>query len=105
MPKIAVEVDLRQIEQIISQLRTEDRISLVQRLEQTTWRERLRNLTAQIDKRRKKYPISQKEIMRLVKEARQERYAAQRHPFDERFQKSSDFIPQGFLVRTSKLEP
>jgi len=74
MPKIAVEVDLKQIERMISRLRAPERITLIRRLEQRAWGERFRSLTAQIDKRRKKYPISRKEILKIAKEARRERY-------------------------------
>ena len=78
MPKIAVEVDLQQIEQMINQLKSRDRIILIQRLEQKAWGERFRSLTRKIDKSRKKFPLSRKEVLNLVKEARQERYAAGR---------------------------
>ena len=78
MPKIAVEVDLKQLEELISQLRSEDRISLIQKLEQKTWRERFRTLTGAIDKRHKRFPLSHKEILNLVKQAQRERYASGR---------------------------
>ncbi|MBI4357828.1 MAG: hypothetical protein HY584_00890 [Candidatus Omnitrophica bacterium] len=78
MAKIAVELDLKQIEQIISQLRSRDRITLVRRLEQKTWGERFRSLVAQMDERRRKYPVSQKELRQILKQARRERYAASR---------------------------
>jgi len=78
MPKVAVEIDLKEIEKVINRLKTQDRISLVQRLEQKTWGERFRSLASKIDKRRKRYPLSQKELLNLVKEARRERYAAGR---------------------------
>lgn len=76
MPKIAVEIDLKEIEQIINQLKSPERINLLRRLERKTWGERFRSLVAQIDKRRKKHPISQRAINQLVKKARQERYAS-----------------------------
>jgi len=75
MPKIAVEVDLHQIEQMIEQLKSRDRITLLQRLEQKSWGERFRILTRRIDKNRKKYPVSRKEVLKLIKQARRERYA------------------------------
>lgn len=78
MPKLAVDVDLRQIERIIAQLRAPERIALIQRLERKAWGERFRALTGRVDKRRRKYPLSRKELLRLVKEARQERYASRR---------------------------
>ena len=78
MPKIAVEVDLKQLEQIIAQLKSRDRITLIQHLEQKTWGERFRALTSRIDKRRKKYPLSRKNLLSLIKEARKERYVASR---------------------------
>ena len=78
MPKIAVDVDLQQIEKIISQLKSRDRITLIQRLEQKAWGERFRALTRKIDRNRRKHPVSRKEILNLVKQARQERYAAGR---------------------------
>ena len=70
MPKIA-----RQIEQMFEQLKSRDRITLLQRLEQKTWGERFHTLTRRIDKNRRRYPVSRKEVMNLVKQARRERYA------------------------------
>lgn len=79
MPKIALELDLKQLEQIITrQLGSRDRLKLIRRLEQKTWGERFRVLVSEIDKRRKKYPISQKEIDQIVEEVRRERYEAGR---------------------------
>ena len=76
MPKIAVEVDLQLLEKIINQLKSSDRITLIQRLEQKAWGERFCALTRKIDKKRKKHPVSRQEILKLVKQARRERYAS-----------------------------
>lgn len=75
MPKIAVDVDLKEIERIIAQLKTPERVTLLRRLERNTWGERFHSLVTQIDKRRKKHPLSQRALRQLLKEARQERYA------------------------------
>lgn len=78
MPRIAVEIDVRQLEQMINQLKSRDRITLIQRLEHKSWGERFRSLTRKLDKKRKKFPLSRKEVLNLVKQARLERYAAGR---------------------------
>ena len=78
MPKIAFEVDLQRIEQIISQLKIRDQITLLRRLEQKAWGERFRALVAKVDKRRKRYPVSRRELLKWIKQARQERDAASR---------------------------
>jgi hypothetical protein len=78
MPRIAVMLELKQIENMIQQLTAQDRIALIRRLERKAWKERFGALTAKIDKRRKKYPVTQKQINRLVKAAREDRYEARR---------------------------
>ena len=78
MPQIALELRLEQLEKIIGQLSLKDRLLLIQRLERKNWGQRFRALTSQIDQKRKKFPISQKEILKLCKQARQERYASRR---------------------------
>ena len=76
MPKIAVEVDVKQIEQVIGRLKVTDRLALIRRLEQRTWGERFRSLEGKIDERRKRYPVSAKELSGLIQQARQQRHAA-----------------------------
>ena len=72
MPRL--EIALSQIEKLIEQLNEREKIKLVRRLEEETLPSRWRALLRQIDKRRKKYPVSQKEIEETVGKVRQELY-------------------------------
>jgi predicted patatin/cPLA2 family phospholipase len=69
---------MKQLEQMIKQLKSRDRIALIQKLSRKGWGERFRALVTKIDKRRKQYPVTQNEILHLVKEARRDRYHARR---------------------------
>ena len=70
MPQI--EVNLTQIEKLIEQLNERDKVKLVQRLEARTLPARWKKFLREIDKRRKKHPVSQKEIEWIVENTRQE---------------------------------
>ena len=79
MPKVAFDVDLKGLERMINQLRPQDRVTLIRRMEQNAWGDRMRTVFRQIDRKRKKSgKITHKEVLKLVKAARQERYAASR---------------------------
>ena len=69
--KVAVKLDL---DEIIGQLKTADKIKLVQRLEKETWAARWDRLLSKIDERVKKYPITDEKIDQEVREVRRERY-------------------------------
>ena len=73
MTNVNVEVSM-DINNIVDCLKIEDKIELVQKLEKVTIEKRIDNLFDRIDVRAKKFPISEKEISRLVKETRKELY-------------------------------
>ena len=76
MPRL--EINLSQIEKLIEQLTERDRIQLVQRLEAKTLPVRWKKFLRQIDRRRRRYPLSQREIEKMVEETRQEIYERNR---------------------------
>ena len=72
MPQL--EINLAKIEQLIDQLTDRDKIELVRRLEAKTLPTRWKSFLHEVDKRRKKYPVSQREIEEWVEKVRQETY-------------------------------
>lgn len=63
---------LSQIEKMIDQLGEGDKIKLVRKLEAKTLSARWRKFLQEVDKRRRKHPLSQREIEAIVESARQE---------------------------------
>ena len=78
MIKVNVELDIKEAQNLIRQMPMEDKIKLVRELSKETWAKRMAKVFKSIDQRRKKHPISQKEINRIVEEARQEFYDRRR---------------------------
>lgn len=74
MAKVAVELDLKQIESAIASLDVPEKIKLVRKLERETRRQRWDSLIAKIRERFRKNPISDAEITALSEEVRQQRY-------------------------------
>ncbi len=74
MAKVAVELDLKQIESAIASLDVQEKIKLVRKLERETRRQRWDSLIAKIRERFRKNPISDAEITALCEEVRQQRY-------------------------------
>ena len=72
------EIKFEQIRRAVKRLPIAQRLRLVEELERQTWKIRFRKMFSDIDARRKKYPISQKEINEVVAEARREYYAKRR---------------------------
>lgn len=75
MSKITIELSPQEIQEAFGQLPVREKVKLVSEFERQTRKERWDDLLARIDARRKKYPISQKEINRVCEEVRKERYA------------------------------
>lgn len=75
MSKVTIKLDTEQIERIVENLTIEQKLRLVRKLEKETLRQRWDDLLRTIDERRKKYPISQKEINKEIGLARKEFYA------------------------------
>lgn len=73
MAKISVEFPV-DIDKLVDRLTVKDRVRLMRKLEKETLGKRIDNLLGRIDQRRKKIPISEKEITEIVKEVRKELY-------------------------------
>lgn len=76
MPKL--ELNLEQIEKLIDQLGEQEKIRLVQKLGRKTLPARWRTFFRQIDQRRKRFPVTESEIEKIVEEVRQEIYEGSR---------------------------
>ncbi|MFH1777374.1 MAG: hypothetical protein ABH952_07450 [Candidatus Omnitrophota bacterium] len=74
MAKITLEIDSRQVEALVEKLPTDEKIHLVQRLEEETWPDRIKQIVSNIRRRAKKNPISEEEITRICEDVRQELY-------------------------------
>ena len=55
MSKVVLELDSKQIEELVKKLPLEDRIHLAQRLNLETWQVRFKSLITKIDKRLRVY--------------------------------------------------
>ena len=73
------EVSLAAIERLIDRLQERDRLKLVRKLEAKTLPARWKAFLRGVDKRRKKYPVSQREIEEIVEKVRQEIYERSRN--------------------------
>ena len=63
---------LSQIEKLIDRLDEGDKIKLVRKLEAKTLPARWKKFLREVDKRRRKHPLSQREIETIVESTRQE---------------------------------
>lgn len=72
--KITLELDPRKVEELVDKLSIEDKIRLTRKLERETWGKRIDRLFKKIDQRRKKYPISDKEIRQEIEAVRRQIY-------------------------------
>ncbi len=80
MSKVSLELDIKEAKNLIEQMPLEDKIRLVRELERETWAKRLDKILKNIDERRKRYKISNKEISQEIEKARREFYA-RRHRY------------------------
>lgn len=72
--KVVLEFTPTQVEELVEKLSSEDKIRLVRRLERETWGKRIDRLFKKIDRRRKRYPISDKEIREEIEKVRRQIY-------------------------------
>ena len=72
---IKININAQQLKEAIDNLPTQERARLVNELNRKTWEDRFRQLLARIDARLKRNPISQREITKIVEQARNEYYA------------------------------
>lgn len=70
MPRL--ELTLEQIEKLIDQLGDREKIQLVRKLGRKTLPARWQTFLRQIDQRRKRFPVTESEIEKIVEEVRQE---------------------------------
>ena len=65
---------MKQIQTTINQLGMPEKMKIFETLEKETRKERWKNLFNRIEKRYKKNPVSDEEILRICKEVRKKRY-------------------------------
>ena len=73
--KIILELRPEQVEHLVEELPIEEKLRLVRKLDDETLNIRMDEILKNIDKRRRKHPISSKEIDKIVKGVRKELYA------------------------------
>jgi len=73
--KITLELSPIQVEKLVEKLGLQEKIQLVRRLEKETRQARWREILKDIDKRLKKFPISEEEITKEITAYRKEKYA------------------------------
>ncbi len=76
---IMLELNPGQVEKLIGKLGLQEKIQLVRRLEKETRQARWREILKDIDKRLKKFPISEEEITKEIVAYRKEKYAKGRN--------------------------
>lgn len=74
MAKVSIELDIKQLERIIDNLPLRDKIRLTKGLERQTLGKVIDEIFSKIDRRRKKFPISEREIKKEIKAVRKEIY-------------------------------
>jgi len=75
MPTIAIDMNLKQIEEVIDKLDFNKKIKLIKDLEKATWPDRFRSLLSRIDRRMKTHPVLEREIIAEVEKVRKKGYA------------------------------
>jgi len=75
MSKVSLELDTKELKRLIERMSIEDKIKLIKELERETWAKRITKVLKNIDARRKKYKISNREISQEIEKARREFYA------------------------------
>ena len=75
---VKIEIEFNQIKKAAQMLSLKQRLQLIEALQQSGWQNQFKALLARIDERRKKHPISDEEIDRIVEEAREEYHAKHR---------------------------
>lgn len=70
-----VTIAFKEAKNLIARMPLIDKIKLVRFLEKETWAHRMNPVFSNIDRRRKKYKISSKEIFEEIQEARREFHA------------------------------
>ncbi len=74
MSKITIEIDKRQIERAINQLKTEEKLEILEELARETRKERWGGLVAAVRRRYRKTPVASGEIKRVCENVRKKQY-------------------------------
>jgi hypothetical protein len=74
MGKITIEIDKKQIERAINQLKTGEKLEILDGLARETRKERWEGLVSTVRKRYRKTPVSSDEIMRVCEDVRKKQY-------------------------------
>jgi ribosomal protein L11 methylase PrmA len=74
MPKIALELKIKEIENLIEQLKEEEKLFILKKLEKQLWEKRFTQLINKFQRRFKKDPISEKKLKEIVEAVRIKRY-------------------------------
>ncbi len=82
MSKITIEIDKKQIEYAINQLKTEEKLEILDELARGTRKERREGLVSTIRKRHQKTPVSSDDIKRACEEARKKQYEKKAKSFN-----------------------
>ena len=79
MFKPNLEMSADEISAVIDHLPQKDKIRLIEKLEQSTLKARWKKILNNIDARLKRFPLTQKEVLKEITAYRQEKYAQGRH--------------------------
>jgi hypothetical protein len=80
MSRVTLELDVKQVENLVEKLPLQDKLVLAQRLNLETWQIRFKNLLSKIDVRLKNRPVlSNEKIVEIVKRVRKRNYAQSHH--------------------------
>ena len=74
MPTVNINLKVNDISNIIGQLGLQEKIKLIQKLEEETWSKRFNQLLEKIRNRVKNFPISDQEIIHEVEQTRKQHY-------------------------------
>ncbi len=71
MSKVTLELDTKQVENLVEELPLEDKLAIIRRLNLETWQLRFRKLLSKIDSRLKnRHTLPNEEIVHIVKSVR-----------------------------------
>lgn len=74
MPTVNINLRVNDISNIVGQLGLQEKIKLIQKLEEETWSKRFNQLLEKIRSRVKDSPISEQEIIDEVEQTRKQHY-------------------------------
>ena len=75
---LRTDISFEQISEAIDKLPLREKIKLSEKLQRQTWHQRLKVMFTKINSRRRKIPVSQKEIQKVIDDVREEIYERHR---------------------------